>query len=270
MYKDKTQYPITLEAQNLSVKYNGIPVLEEVNLPIYKHQITGLIGRSGCGKSTFLRCFNRLHELVKSAQMEGKILLEGENISDSKVNPVEIRRRIGMVFQRPNPFPKSIYDNLAIGLRVNGFRGEIDDRIEIALKQVGLWDEVKNDLRKNALSLSGGQQQRLCIARAIALQPEVLLMDEPTSALDPISTLRVEDLLHDLKQQYTILLVTHDLKQASRVADYVAYFDVKPTPTGRLVGHLVEYDRTEIIFQQPQQRATIEYVTGNQYKRMLR
>jgi phosphate transport system ATP-binding protein len=270
MYKDQTQFPIALEAQNVSVSYNNVVVLEQVNLPIYKHQITGLIGRSGCGKSTFLRCFNRLHELIKSAQMEGNILLEGENISDHRFNPVEIRRRIGMVFQRPNPFPKSIYDNIAIGLRVNGFRGEIDERIEIALKQVGLWDEVKNDLRKNALSLSGGQQQRLCLARAIALQPEVLLMDEPTSALDPISTLRVEDLLHDLKKHYTIVMVTHDLKQASRLADYVAYFDVKTMPTGHLVGHLVEYDRTEIIFQKPQQRATIEYVTGNHYKRLLR
>jgi phosphate transport system ATP-binding protein len=207
---------------------------------------------------------------VKGATTEGRILLEGQNINDPWLNPVKIRRRIGMVFQRPNPFPKSIYENIAMGLQVNGFQGEVDEQIEVALKQVALWDEVKNNLRKNALSLSRGQQQRLCLARAIALHPEVLLMDEPTSALDPISTLRVEDLLHHLKQHYTIVLVTHDLKQASRVADYVAHFDIKTMSTGHLVGYLVEYNRTEIIFQKPQQRATIEYITGNPYRRSLR
>lgn len=267
MYTNHADLPIALEVQNVSVDYNGVRALEAVNLPIYKHQITGLIGRSGSGKSTLLRCLNRLNEIVKGATMKGRVLLEGKNINDPRLHPVEIRRRVGMVFQRPNPFPRSIYDNIALGLRVNGFRGELDEQIETALQQVGLWDEVKNDLRKNALSLSRGQRQRLCLARAIALQPEVLLMDEPTSALDPISTLRVEDLLHDLKQRYTIVLVTHNLKQASRVTDHVAYFDLKTTPIGHPVGYLVEYDRTEIIFQKPQQQATLEYITGNPYRR---
>jgi len=253
---------VILRTENLSVFYDGIPVLEGLNLAIYRNQITGIIGRSGCGKSTLLRSFNRLNDLVKGAQVKGKILLSGQDVYDKSLNPVEVRRRIGMVFQRPNPFPKSIYENIAVGLRVNGYQGDLDEVVEYSLMQVGLWDEVKHNLRKNALSLSGGQQQRLCIARAIALSPEIILMDEPCSALDPISTLHIENLLYELKENYTIVVVTHDLKQAARISDYIAYFDLKTNENGAKIAYLVEYDRTEIIFQKPKHQSTMNYITG--------
>lgn len=251
-----------LTAKNVSVSYHGVLALQGVNLAILPKQITGFIGPSGCGKSTLLRCFNRLNDLVQGAEVSGKITFNGQDLYHESINPIEIRRRIGMVFQRPNPFPKSIYDNIAVGLQVNGYRGEMDEIVEYSLQQVGLWEEVKGNLRKNAFNLSGGQQQRLCIARAIALQPEVILMDEPCSALDPISTARIEDLLLELRQRFTIVIVTHNLKQASRVSDQVAFFDTRTTGLGNRVGHLVEYGRTEVIFQRPSQQATLEYVTG--------
>lgn len=253
---------VLLNAENVTVSYHGVPAVQNVTLPILRHHITGLIGPSGCGKSSLLRCFNRLHELVRGAQVSGRVTLDGRDLYSPEVHPVEVRRRIGMVFQRPNPFPKSIYNNIATGLRVNGFRGDLDGLVEQSLRQVGLWEEVKDNLRQNALALSGGQQQRLCIARAIALQPEVLLMDEPCSALDPISTARIEELLRELQQTYTIAIVTHNLKQASLISDRVAFFDVRVTEDGRRVGHLVECDRAEVIFQRPNNPATRDYVTG--------
>ena len=256
-----TNYPI-FQVKDLSVQYNQILALKNINLEIYRHQIMSFIGRSGCGKSTLLRCFNRLNDLETGAKVTGTIFLEGQDIYSKSLNPVELRRRVGMVFQRPNPFPKSIYKNISIGLKVNGCKGDIDEIVEFCLKQVGLWDELKGNLRRNALTLSGGQQQRLCIARAIALQPEVILMDEPCSSLDPISTMQIENLLSELKNDYTIVIVTHNLKQAARISDYVAFFDVEFNEFGHRFGYLVECDRTEIIFQQPKERATIEYVTG--------
>lgn len=252
-----------IRAKDVSVSYSGITSLEEISLDIYPNTITGLIGISGCGKTTFLRCFNRLNELIRGATVDGNILFKGQNIYDKQVNPVELRRQIGMVFQRPNPFPKSIYDNIAIGLRTNGYQGDLDEVIEYSLKQVGLWEEVKGNLKRNALTLSGGQQQRLCLARAIALKPEVLLMDEPCSALDPVSTIQIENLLYELKRDYTIILISHNLKQVARLCDYVAYFDIKFNTLGMRVGHLVEYDKTEVIFQKPNKQATRFYVTGN-------
>ncbi|WP_449420013.1 phosphate ABC transporter ATP-binding protein PstB [Phormidium nigroviride] len=256
-FESPTTQEVILRAEALSVSYNGSLALQGINIDIYKNQITGFIGPSGCGKSTLLRCFNRINELVKGAKVTGKIRFYEQDIKD--FNPVEIRRRIGMVFQKPNPFPKSIYENIALGLRINGYQGNIDELVENSLRQAALWDEVKDRLNKNALTLSGGQQQRLCIARALALQPEVLLMDEPCSALDPISTLRIEDLLHKLKQQYTIVIVTHNLQQASRVSDLVAFFNIKLQETNR-IGELVEYASAPSIFLNPQHKTTLEYV----------
>ena len=248
--------------ENLNVYYGNFLALKNINIDIPKNRITAFIGPSGCGKSTLLRCYNRLNDLIKSFRAEGKVYYYEQDLYASYIDPVEVRRRIGMVFQRPNPFPKSIYDNIAFGPRINGHKGDMDELVERSLKQAALWDEVKDKLRESGLSLSGGQQQRLCIARAIATQPEVILMDEPCSALDPISTLRVEDLLNELKNQYTIIIVTHNMQQASRVSDMTAFFNVEPTEKGGRMGYLVEYDRTEAIFQSPQQQATQEYVSG--------
>ncbi|MDR9402143.1 MAG: phosphate ABC transporter ATP-binding protein PstB [Halothece sp. Uz-M2-17] len=255
---------IVLQASNVSIYYSGQCALKNINLEIPRHNVVGLIGPSGCGKSTLLRSFNRLNDLVKGAKVTGLITLNGRNINDEDINPVTLRQQVGMVFQRPNPFPKSIYNNIAVGLKVNGYRGDKDELVEYSLRQVGLWDEVKDRLKKNALTLSGGQQQRLCIARAIALQPEVILMDEPCSALDPISTGRVEELIRELQKDYTLIIVTHNLKQASLVCDHVAFFDVDGEE--QKCGRLVEYDRTEIIFQRPSQSATQEYVTGRRMR----
>ena len=245
---------------DLSVSYSGNIALKGVNLDVHKNTF---IGPSGCGKSTFIRCFNRMNDLVPGAKVDGTVLYHGENLYARDVDPVEIRRRIGMVFQKPNPFPKSIYDNIAFGPRVLGMKGSMDERVEQALRHAALWDEVKDRLKDGALGLSGGQQQRLCIARALAVNPDVILMDEPASALDPISTTRIEDLMHELKRDYTIVIVTHNMQQAARVADMTAFFSVLVNEEGgRRHGILVEYDSTTKIFTTPSDKRTEDYVTG--------
>lgn len=253
-----------LRAENVSVFYGSFLAVRDASLDIATNKITAFIGPSGCGKSTILRCFNRLNDLIPGARVEGKIKFRGENLYDKKFDQKieDVRRRIGMVFQKPNPFPKSIYENIAFGARINGYQGDMDELIEHSLRQAALWDETKDKLRQSGLSLSGGQQQRLCIARAIAIQPEVILMDEPASALDPISSLRIEELLQELKQQYTIIIVTHNMQQASRVSDMTAFFNAEATEKGGRMGYLVEYDKTEVIFQNPQQESTQQYVSG--------
>ena len=257
-----TATDIVLQTDDLSVFYGNFKAVRDVNLNIYKNKITAFIGPSGCGKSTVLRCFNRLNDLIPGAHIEGRITFQEADIYDRRIDPVELRRRIGMVFQRPNPFPKSIYENIAFGARINGYQGDMDELVERSIRQAALWDEVKDKLKQSGLSLSGGQQQRLCIARALAIEPEVLLMDEPCSALDPISTLRVEELLHELKEKYTIIIVTHNMQQASRVSDMTAFFNAQATEKGGKMGYLVEYNPTEVIFQSPEQQATQEYVSG--------
>ncbi|MGL5197012.1 MAG: phosphate ABC transporter ATP-binding protein PstB [Chroococcales cyanobacterium] len=257
-YSHTHHLPI-LETSDLSVFFDKTQILGNITLKIYAHQITAIIGPSGCGKTTLIRCFNRLNELTNTFKRVGQIYIGDRDIS--QVNPVEIRRQVGMVFQKPNPFPKSIYDNIALGLRINGYQGDIDECVEHSLRQVFLWDEVKNNLYRSALTLSGGQQQRLCIARTLALKPDIILMDEPCSALDPISTARIDELLYELKHDYTIVLVTHNMQQASRISDLTAFFNIKTTETGGKVGYLSEYDRTEVIFHHPKQQATQEYVS---------
>jgi phosphate transport system ATP-binding protein len=250
------------DVDDLSVYYGKALAVSGVSLDIYKNAITALIGPSGCGKSTFLRCLNRMNDLVPSARVEGQLFYHGTNLYGSGVDPIEVRRRIGMVFQRPNPFPKSIYDNVAYGLRIQGMKDHLDDRVEQALRGAAIWDEVKNRLKRSALGLSGGQQQRLCIARAIAVQPDVILLDEPASALDPISTQAIEDLMHELKKDYTLVIVTHNMQQAARVAEMTAFFSLHLEDDGSRHGILVEYDSTEKIFTQPADERTEGYVTG--------
>jgi phosphate transport system ATP-binding protein len=250
------------EIQGLSVFYGNAQALKDVTFDIYRNRVTAMIGPSGCGKSTFIRCLNRMNDLVPSARVEGHILLDGRDLYAKDVDPVMVRRWIGMVFQKPNPFPKSIYDNVAWGLRVLGMKDDLDDRVRRALEQAALWDEVKDRLKKSALGLSGGQQQRLCIARAIAVQPEVVLMDEPASALDPIATTRIEDLMHELKNDYTIVIVTHNMQQAARVADMTAFFSLEIHGENQRSGILVEYDETERLFTNPSDKRTEDYVTG--------
>jgi phosphate transport system ATP-binding protein len=248
---------------DLAVLYSGKPAIEEVSLDIHRNTVTAFIGPSGCGKSTFIRCFNRMNDLIPGAQVRGRVLYHGTDLYGSAVDPVDLRRRIGMVFQKPNPFPKSIYDNVAFGPRVLSMKGNLDERVEGALLQAALWDEVKDRLKDGALGLSGGQQQRLCIARALAVEPDVILMDEPASALDPISTTRIEDLMHDLKRRYTIVIVTHNMQQAARVADMTAFFSVVVNDDGSARrGVLVEYDTTAKIFTAPADKRTEDYVTG--------
>jgi phosphate transport system ATP-binding protein len=248
---------------DLGVSYSGKPALEDVDIDVFRNTVTAFIGPSGCGKSTFIRCFNRMNDLIPSAKVNGTVLYHGGDLYARDVDPVEIRRRIGMVFQKPNPFPKSIYDNIAFGPRVLNMKGDLDERVEGALRQAVLWDEVKDRLKDGALGLSGGQQQRLCIARALAVEPDVILMDEPASALDPISTTRIEDLMHELKREYTIVIVTHNMQQAARVADMTAFFSVVVNEDGSARrGILVEYDTTAKIFTQPSDRRTEDYVTG--------
>lgn len=251
-----------LQTQEASISYGSFMAVRNVSMNIPRHKVTAFIGPSGCGKSTLLRCFNRLNDLIPGAKVQGKITYNGIDLYDSKVDPVEVRRRIGMVFQKPNPFPKSIYDNIAFGARVNGIKCDMDELVERSLRQSALWDEVKDKLKESGLALSGGQQQRLCIARTIAIKPEVILMDEPCSALDPISTLRIEDLIQDLKEEYTIVIVTHNMQQASRVADMTAFFNAEATDKGNRFGYLVEYDQTEKIFQNPKEESTQQYVSG--------
>lgn len=250
-----------IQAQNLSVYYGDFKAVNEVNLPIEKQKITAIIGPSGCGKSTMLRAFNRMNELVPTARAEGKVLFHGKNIYDDDIDPVEVRRRIGMVFQKPNPFPKSIYENIAWGARINGFTGsktELDDLVANSLQGAALWNDVKDKLDQSGLSLSGGQQQRLCIARAIAVKPEIILMDEPASALDPLATLKIEELMKELAKDYTIIVVTHNMQQAARVSDYTAFF----TMDENRAGILMEFGATDQIFTNPKEKVTEDYITG--------
>ncbi len=250
------------ELSDVSVFYGGYQAVREVSMQVGRKEITALIGPSGCGKSTILRCFNRMNDLVPSARVTGKITFHEEDLYADYVDPIEVRRRIGMVFQKPNPFPKSIYDNVAYGPRVNGVKKGMDDIVEQALSSAALWDEVKDKLKESALALSGGQQQRLCIARTIAVKPEVILMDEPCSALDPIATAKIEDLMHGLAQDFTIVIVTHNMQQAARVSDRTAFFTADVDADSVRHGRLVEYDSTSKIFSNPSDRRTEDYITG--------
>jgi phosphate transport system ATP-binding protein len=249
------------DIENLSATYGDNVAVRSVDLTIQKNVITAVIGPSGCGKSTFIRCLNRMNDTVPTFKLDGRVLYHGVDIYGDGVEPVEVRRRIGMVFQKPNPFPKTIYDNVAWAPRILGLRSGLEERVEKALRGAALWDEVKDRLKKSALSLSGGQQQRLCIARAIAIEPEVLLLDEPASALDPIATQKIEELMRELKRDYTIVIVTHNMQQAARVADRTAFFSLEERD-GRRAGVLVEYDETEKIFTAPADKRTEDYVTG--------
>jgi phosphate transport system ATP-binding protein len=244
---------IELEARDLSVLYGETRALKHVSIKIPDRKVVAFIGPSGCGKSTLLRCFNRMNDLVPGARIEGEAIFQGQNLYGDGVDAVDVRRRIGMVFQKPNPFPKSIYANVAFGAKINGYKGDMGDLVEKSLKQAALWEEVKDRLDSSALALSGGQQQRLCIARALAVEPEVLLMDEPASALDPLATQKIEDLIYDLKQDYTVVIVTHNMQQAARVSDYTAFL---------YMGDLIEYGVTEQMFTNPAEERTESYITG--------
>jgi phosphate transport system ATP-binding protein len=248
---------------DVSVAYGGVPAVREVEFPIYQHEITALIGPSGCGKSTLIRCLNRMNDLIPAAKVTGKVEYHGQDLYGANVDAVQVRKRIGMVFQKPNPFPKSIYDNIAFGPRVLGMKGDMDEIVESALQRGALWEEVKDRLKTNAFGMSGGQQQRLCIARALATDPDVILMDEPCSALDPISTGRIEDLMLELKESYSIVIVTHNMQQAARVSDMTAFFTVElDADEKHRTGRVVEYDQTEKVFTNPGDERTEAYVTG--------
>jgi phosphate transport system ATP-binding protein len=249
------------EMRDVSVSYGATTAVRGVNFDCYQNRITAIIGPSGCGKSTFIRCLNRMNDLIPGASVGGQVLYHGVDLYGDDVDPVEVRRRIGMVFQKANPFPKSIYDNVAFAPRVLGLKDDLDGRVERALRRAALWDEVKDRLKRSGLALSGGQQQRLCIARALAVEPEVILLDEPASALDPISTAAIEDLMHELKSDYTLVIVTHNMQQAARVADMTAFFSLDVSG-GQRSGILVEYDETEKIFTHPADKRTEDYVTG--------
>ena len=253
--QEAIDHEVSLEVDDLSLYYSGQQALANISLDIPKTQVTAFIGPSGCGKSTLLRCFNRMNDLIDGVQTTGSIRLEGTNINDAEVDAAQLRRRVGMVFQRPNPFPKSIYENVAYGLRIQGSlpKAEMDERVEWALRSAALWDEVKDRIKESALGLSGGQQQRLVIARAVAVKPSVLLLDEPASALDPISTLKIEELIHQLKTEYTIVIVTHNMQQAARVSDKTAFL---------YLGELIEFGRTDTVFTNPKERKTEDYITG--------
>ena len=248
-----------IQAKGLNVHYDGSPAVSDVSLDFARNRITAIIGPSGCGKSTLLRCFNRMNELIPSARITGEVLLEGQNIYAPGVDPTDIRYQVGMVFQKPNPFPKSIYDNVAFGPRINGFRGNMGELVERSLHRAALWDEVKDRLNVSALSLSGGQQQRLCIARALAVEPSVILMDEPCSALDPIATLAIEDLMRELSEHYSIIIVTHNMQQAARVSNYTAFLLSDERNAG---GSLVEFGESRLIFTNPEDERTEAYITG--------
>jgi phosphate transport system ATP-binding protein len=250
------------DVSDLSVFYGSFRAVREVTLPIYGNQITALIGPSGCGKTTVIRCLNRMNDLIEGARVEGHVRYHGADLYDPDVDPVEVRRRIGMVFQKPNPFPKSIYDNVAFGPRVAGFKGDMDELVEESLRKAALWDEVSDKLKESGMALSGGQQQRLCIARAIATKPDVILMDEPCSALDPIATGKIEDLMQDLVSDYTIVIVTHNMQQAARASDRTAFFTVDVRNDGARTGTIVEYNDTETLFTNPSDPRTEDYVTG--------
>jgi phosphate transport system ATP-binding protein len=259
------QGPGVLETRNMDVFYGDFKAVAAVSMTFAFNEISALIGPSGCGKSTVLRALNRMNDLIPSARVDGEVLYHGANIYAPGVDPVEIRRRIGMVFQKPNPFPKSIFDNIAWGAKINGFKGsksDLGDLVEASLQQAALWDEVKDKLSESGLSLSGGQQQRLCIARAIATQPDVILMDEPCSALDPIATLRIEELMLELKENYSIIIVTHNMQQAARVSDRTAFYNVELDTKGQRTGYLVEFSPTDVLFTSPKEKATEDYITG--------
>jgi phosphate transport system ATP-binding protein len=254
---------VVFDVERLDFHYGSFQALRDVNLTIGRHEVTALIGPSGCGKSTFLRCLNRMNDLIPGARVKGRIGYHGEDLYATGVNPIEVRRRIGMVFQKPNPFPKSIYDNVAFGPKVNGMKVKMDDWVQECLTRAALWDEVKDKLRQSAFGLSGGQQQRLCIARAIAVKPDVILMDEPCSALDPIATIRIEELMTQLKSDYTIVVVTHNMQQAARVSDRTAFFTVEvDADRGSRTGVMVEMATTEKIFTSPDDQRTDDYITG--------
>jgi phosphate transport system ATP-binding protein len=259
--KDATR-PDVFDLRGVSVYYDDVPAVRDMSLKVYQREITALIGPSGCGKSTLLRCLNRMNDLIPSARVEGEVIYHGQDIYGEAIDPVEVRKRIGMVFQKPNPFPKSVYDNIAFGPRVIGMKGDMDQIVEGALKRAALWDEVKDRLKDNAFGMSGGQQQRLCIARALATQPDVILMDEPCSALDPISTAKIEDLMMDIKENYAIVIVTHNMQQAARVSDMTAFFTVQLDDQDHRTGRVVEYAPTEKIFTNPEDKRTEDYVTG--------
>jgi phosphate transport system ATP-binding protein len=254
---------VVISCQDVGVSYGDKPAVKDITIDVYEKQITALIGPSGCGKSTLIRVFNRMNDLIPAASVEGSVMYHGEDLYAPHVDPVEVRKRIGMVFQKPNPFPKSIYDNVAFGPRVLGMKDRMDERVETALRQAALWDEVKDRLKTNAFGMSGGQQQRLCIARALAIEPDVILMDEPCSALDPISTGRIEDLMDQLKENYSILIVTHNMQQAARVSQMTAFLTVDlDAGEQNRIGRLVEYDDTEKVFTNPGDPRTEAYVSG--------
>ncbi|HMR97934.1 MAG TPA: phosphate ABC transporter ATP-binding protein PstB [Anaerolineales bacterium] len=250
--------PFVLETKDLGIFYGDFRAVTSVNIPIERHKITAIIGPSGCGKSTLLRAFNRMNELSTGTRIEGEVLFEGENLYHPMADPVEVRYRIGMVFQKPNPFPKSIYENIAWGARIHGYKGRMEELVESCLRQAALWDEVKDKLTQSGLALSGGQQQRLCIARALAVQPEVILMDEPASALDPIATLKIEELMQELKKNYTIVIVTHNMQQAARASDRTAMMMINHERSGTVI----EFNETQKIFTNPKDKRTEDYVTG--------
>jgi phosphate transport system ATP-binding protein len=259
---ERTDQPVVIRVEDLSVYYGDFRAVANISLPIRRNEITALIGPSGCGKSTVLRCFNRMNDLIEGARVEGLVEYHGVDLYSDDVDPVEVRRRVGMVFQKPNPFPKSIYDNISFGPRIARYKGNMDDLVEESLRKAALWDEVKDKLDESGMALSGGQQQRLCIARAIATSPDVVLMDEPCSALDPIATLKIEELMIELKDEYSIIIVTHNMQQAARVSDRTAFFNVKLNERGQRTGYLVEFSPTEELFTAPREKDTEDYITG--------
>ncbi|MCP9774503.1 phosphate ABC transporter ATP-binding protein PstB [Cyanobium sp. WAJ14-Wanaka] len=254
---------VCMALENVSISYGKFEAVKGVYMDIPYGEVTAFIGPSGCGKSTVLRGLNRMNDLIPGCTLKGRVIFDGNDLYDPRVDPVEVRRRIGMVFQKPNPFPKTIYENIAFGARINGYKGDMDELVERSLRKAAVWDECKDKLKESGLALSGGQQQRLCIARAIATEPEVILMDEPCSALDPISTLKIEETMHELKRSYTIIIVTHNMQQAVRVSDNTAFFNAEVVEGGSgKVGYLVEYAPTERIFNAPAQKSTQDYVSG--------
>ncbi len=254
---------VCMSLQDVTISYGSFEAVKNVYMDLPKGKVTAFIGPSGCGKSTVLRALNRMNDLIPGCTLKGRVIFDHHDLYDKRVDPVEVRRRIGMVFQKPNPFPKSIYENIAFGARINGYKGDMDELVERSLRKAAVWDECKDKLQESGLSLSGGQQQRLCIARAIATEPEVILMDEPCSALDPISTLKIEETMHELKRSYTIMIVTHNMQQAVRVADMTAFFNAEAVEGGSgKVGYLVEFNETENIFNSPSQQSTLDYVSG--------
>ena len=254
----------SLSLENITISYSKIPAVKNVFCDIPKGKITAFIGPSGCGKSTILRSINRMNDLIPECSLKGKVHFQGTNIYDKDIDPIEVRRKIGMVFQQPNPFPKSIYENIAFGARINGYTGNMDELVEKSLKKAAVWEECKDKLKKSGCSLSGGQQQRLCIARTIAIEPEVILMDEPCSALDPLSTLKIEETMHQLKKKFTIVIVTHNMQQAIRVSDMTAFYNAvaQDKVDGGKVGYLAEYNKTSNIFNSPKEKSTQDYISG--------